>query len=211
MVCLKKIIGFSLITLNGLLLAAQPKVVIKNYNVNVPISLPSLNEMAHDILAMAKKDYQISTNWFENHPKTVIGLTLGSVYFFINSYLVRGRFIMQDANSWSNWKNDTNLSDLLNKPTNQLCRELYQSILDKYNNNNQSDLINPLVCFSRDLEQELANLKAFCKIGNVLHNSKINFLFLITAHNLEQANDKINRLTYFKKVITESLQISLNN
>jgi hypothetical protein len=164
-----------------------------------------------DISKHFNKKYSSLFNWFKSNKLALSGVGAASGYALIANKIAQGKTILYSNDNWTNWKNDTDLTDLLNKKSSTLQSELNQSILNKYANNDQSDLITPVVQFVNDLEKELAALKVFCKIGKKLQFCRLTKVFLITNKEITLANEKINRLLYIKNIITNSIKISLNN
>ena len=140
----------------------------------------------------------------------MVGAGAATVYSLVLYQLSLGQKILNDTTNWANWSGNTNFTDLINRPTNLMCRELHQAILDKYGTNQQTDALAPIILFNYDLNQELKILKTFCAINSKLSKMHIQRLFLTSNDELELAKDKLNRLVYLKKIIHESIQVSLN-
>ena len=184
---------------------------INNNNTNINININGLPDIARELKKLTDQKYNATSNWLKSNRYVFAGAGLAGAYAYIGNNVTHGKIVLYSSTNWANWKNDTTLTDLLSKSTSNLCRELHQSILDKYSNNNQADMMAPIVSFSKDLEQELTSLKVFCQIGKNLKRVRMKLLFLISDYELELASDKINRLLYLKNIITESIQVSLNS
>lgn len=162
-----------------------------------------------DTKKLAKQKCQEIKIWLKGHKYVLVGAGVGALYTGIIYQLNLGKKILQDQSNWANWCNHISLAELINKPTKIICHELHQAILDKYSNSKQQDALAPIILFSYDLNKELKKLKMFCALGDRLSQARIEKLFLFSDLELEQAKDKVNRLIYLKKVIVESIQISL--
>lgn len=159
---------------------------------------------------LAAQKYQDLNMWLKSHKYIFIGAGAAGLYSIVIYQLSLGKKILNNPANWANWHHDTNLTELINKPTNLICRELHQAILDKYSSAQQPDALTPIILFNCDLNQEIKTLKFFCVINQNLNNLRLQTIFLTSDHELELAKDKLNRLIYLKKVINESIQISLN-
>ena len=198
-----------------------PQTIINNYNgqitANVAISGLPIKEMfkmlskcMDDVKELANQRYNKATHWLKTNRLAFAAAGLGGLYVFIANKVMHGKAVLYTKTNWSSWKEDASLADLLNLPTNKLCRELHQSILDKYNNNNRSDAIVPLMLFGNDLDQEMQTLKTFSYLCEKLGKAHVQKLFLIAHHEPALVKEKINRLVLLKKIITESIHVSLN-
>ncbi len=156
------------------------------------------------------KKYQDLATWLKNHKYVFIGLFAAGTYSVIFYQLNLGKKILSDSHAWANWHSNTSLTDLINQPTNLISRDLHQSILAKYSKKETADLLAPIVLFKCDLNQEIRTIKTFCLINEKLNFLHMQKLFFTSSHELSLAQDKLNRLVYLKKVINESIQISLN-
>jgi len=168
-----------------------------------------ISDQYQDSKSFATQKYQDLTVWLKNHKYVFIGAGAATFYSLIVYQLSLGKKVLNDSTNWANWSVNTNFTDLINRPTNLICRELHQAILDKYSNGEQKDALAPIVLFNYDLNQELKTLKSFCAINSKLSSLRIQRLFFTSDYELELAKDKLNRLVYLKKVIHESIQISL--
>lgn len=148
-------------------------------------------------------------DFFKVNKYTIGGTGILATYVFIAKKLSAGKVILNHKNSWSNWKSDIDLASLLQEKHSTLCKELHQSIVDKYQNNDQSDLLTPVVLFSNDIEGELTALKMFCKISNILERVKFRKIFLVQKVEVVNAQNKINRLNHLKNTFTELIKISI--
>lgn len=191
--------------------------MINNYNINIngvdfvkmrDDMMTDLNNYLHNL---GKEKSKESLGWFKSHKSKLVLASIATVYLYFMNKITNGKIALYNQTNWANWKQDTGLSELLIKSPNLLYRELNQSILDKYSNNNQTDLITPLLSFNKDIEQELKILRTFSKVGKNLKRFRLKLFFLINDRDLELAADKINRLLYLKNLVNSSIQVSLNN
>lgn len=212
---LRPIIIFSIfISASQLIYANMPNsstnVTVYNININGE-SIAKLATKAFDTFQNLVDQKKVaSVMWFKNNRYALAGTGLAGLYIFIANKLTSGKITLYNNNNWTNWKNDISLQDLINKPTLALSQELHQSILSKYSNNNQNDLLLAIIIFNEHLSKELESLKLFVTIGNNLKKMKIKLLFLVSDKEIQQASEKINRLLYLKKIINESIKISDN-
>lgn len=156
------------------------------------------------------KKYQDIKDWLKNHKYIFVGIFATTAYSVIFYQLNLGKKILSDSHAWANWHSNTSLTDLINQPTNLISRELHQAILAKYSKKETADLLAPIVLFNCDLNLEIKALNTFCLINEKLDFLHMQKIFFTSSHELSLAQDKLNRLVYLKKVINESIQISLN-
>jgi len=220
----KTVLGLLLIinsTLIGDLQTIPPVSVINNnatttYNVQVQCTgLEWLGGLVNNLAARLQdlNSTKIKAgllDWSKEHKKLIVGTTTAAIYLLTMHKLTQAKLIFNNPNAWSNWKPDYTFSDLIKINTHLLNRELYNSILTKYNNNDKSDSITPIALFSTDLEQELRALSHFVRITYWLKKARVNKLFFVSDDDITQAHTKINLLIYLRKIMTESLQISLS-
>ncbi len=180
-------------------------------NNNYQISINGVPELFDSAKKALNQNYASFYNLLKANKLFLFGTSLSIIYLYTNYQIYLGKQVLYNPKNWTNWKSDTSFNDLINQPTNTLCRELHQSILDKYSNNNQSDCMLPIVLFHNDLNQELAWLRALINYFNKLNQIKLTKLVWLSQQELALAQEKINRLSYLKKIITESVRVSLNN
>lgn len=191
--------------------------IINNYNINingvdfVKMRDDMMADLNHYLHNLGKEKSANGLNWFKNHKSKIIFTSLAATYIYFTTKITAGKCVLYSQANWANWKQDTGLSELLIKSPNLLYRELNQSILDRYSNNNQTDVLTPLLSFNKDIEQELKILRTFSKVGKNLKRLKLKLFFWLNDQDLELANDKINRLLYLKNLINSSIQVSLKN
>ena len=182
---------------------------ITNQNhINI-VGLEALIEKFGAQFGNAQKRYADIIDYFKVNKYTIGGTSILTAYVLVAKKLSAGKVILNHKNSWSNWKSDIDLASLLQEKHSTLCKELHQSIVDKYQNNDQSDLLTPVVLFSNDVETELTTLKMFCKICDVLEKVKLRKIFLIQTVETINAQNKINRLNHLKNTFTELIRVSL--
>lgn len=148
-------------------------------------------------------------SWCKKHRLAIVSCALLGAYALIAKKLAGGRLVIHNSAAWANWKNHANLDDLINSDSRQLSRDLHLSIMSKYNNNNQADTITPLALFSKDVDQELVRLRKFIQVSHYLKISRTNRLFFVSEKEVALVQEKIHRLLYLKKIIIESMQLSL--
>ena len=221
------LLGYFILNCHNLILASDQFGRITGYrdqaavynNINIHIGfkdiLSGLKEIASDkqnkFQDWANAQPVNFKNWLINHKYLVGTSSLLVIYCYISHKISLCKQVLYSNHSWSNWQISLSLGELISKPTNLIYRELYSAILDQYHSYKNQDSIAPILMFNIDINQEINALQKFCALTNKLQTMRLNKLFYISQQDLNLAQEKINRLLYLKKVISDSIKISLNN
>ena len=106
---------------------------------------------------------------------------------------------IKNQNSWSQWKNELSFEKLLAMRQDDLGHEIAMAAQRKYLNfKNPTDHITPMVKFCKDVDNEIKKIGRYMTMSKWLKRFYIHKILPVNFNNTQEAQDKINRLTYLK-------------
>lgn len=110
-------------------------------------------------------------------------------------------FTLAKNNTWSSWKTSISIENMAANEK-QFAQELFTAIQNAYVHAPvNAHFLSPLVHFINDSDKELCQLKTFIALHKKINSSPIACIFPRQQKALEIAQEKIQRLEYFKNII----------
>ncbi len=136
-------------------------------------------------------------------PKTIFitGTVIAAgTYCYCWLMLYKTRRMLSSKESWSNWKHEIALEDLMTLPRIKLAEELLTTIQAKHvNTANPADHVYPMTQFIEAVNRESALLRSY--LWFLEKTKRFNVLRIFPEKNLGSiAQDRLHRLAYLKTV-----------
>ena len=149
-----------------------------------------------DQMRLKSQSYIIGMNKFKLF-LYAFALAYGATWLIIK----KSTILIEDPDSWSNWRAGVSLENFLSLPQKELGYELAITVQKKYLNfNKPHDTITPVSKFLHDIEKETNRLKRFVKLATYMDKLYLTKIFPFTKAKIEVAREKIGRLAYLKNV-----------
>lgn len=136
----------------------------------------------------------------ENSMQLSLG-AVGALYAGIWLRFMYLHHLIFRKDTWSCWKNKTDLNELQSIAHAQLARELIVAIQKKYQAADKiADFVTPLMAFIVDMNKEIANLNSFIWQYESLKKIKLIALFPGYGKTMKLVREKLQRLMFLKNV-----------
>lgn len=137
--------------------------------------------------------------WAKNNKKKTFCYSLIFIHFTIQMRLIYLTYKLLNNVCWSQWQKHKQVEQLYQIPQSQFSQMLLNDIQTNYTAiKNPTDFVTPLVNFMYDSDKELKYLNQYILIIDWLKKCKISFIFWYKKELLDQAPERLKRLTFMK-------------
>lgn len=127
----------------------------------------------------------------------LMAIVAGYGYLWIQLYQAKNLLDNQEA--WSCWKNHIAIDRLVALPHDELSKELFIDIQERYiNMDNPTDFLLPLASFLPILEKERMLLERYVWWGDKIRICRGGWFFPVNQESIDAARDAIRRLKFLK-------------
>lgn len=128
-----------------------------------------------------------------------IGGTIALSYFFVCYKLKRAVWMMENRDSWCNWKVESSLEKLFSFSQEELAEELLVKIQSRYSNpRTPGDLVTPLSEFLDHYKREINILRHYVKTTQWLRSLRLAHFFPVREEDVLLIQEKTQRLAFLK-------------
>ncbi len=123
------------------------------------------------------------------------------LYLFLLYEVIKANACLSSQYSWSLWKHEVPLDELLGISAQQLSSELLLEIQRRYTSAQApADFVSSLVAFLKDIDQEIAAVKYYSNLVIWLKKLRVSILFPIRHKLFATAPERLRRLYYIRNV-----------
>lgn len=127
-------------------------------------------------------------------------ISVGIYSFFLYS-VSKGNAYLSSIKSWSRWKEEMPLNDLLATPAHSLSQDLILEIQRRYTSAEApTDFISSLITFIKDIDHEIITIKRYNNLISWLKKLHISALFPIKNKLVAKIPEILNRLSYIRNI-----------
>jgi len=194
---------------SGLLANENVKNRISSFTINIECSPSQSIDLSQDYSLLFDKIPAVPINEYSKALASslydlkyyIAGGTAVGLYLFIFYQVLKGTTYVANIHSWSRWKGDILLEELLAIPAASISNDLILEIQRRYTTAEApADFISPLVLFMKDIDKEISTFKYYNNLFTRLKKIKIAGLFPIKQNVYKIVPDKTNRLIYIRNV-----------
>lgn len=143
--------------------------------------------------------FEQSKDLVVDHKFKIIGTSILGLCVFFLYRIYRANIYLANENLWSAWEYSVTMEELLAMPKQELTNKLMIEIQKRYVNvDDPADFLTPMICFMKDVEQELKILNRYNRLYNWSIKIRLNNILPFNKHLFAQIQEKIQRLLYVK-------------
>lgn len=157
--------------------------------------LPSPKIVKEQMISLGEQCTQL----IQEHKLVFLGGGVLSAYTYVWLRLLYLGYRISSQNSWSNWKDETSLYELLSYPQQELAHEQLYAIQERYQkSDNLTDFFSPLLIFIQAIDQEEKEIDQFIKLHQKIDTLHLSRLFPQQKLAREIAPAKLERIAFLK-------------
>lgn len=155
-------------------------------------------------------------NWVTAHPYKSGFIVSALIYLSICIQLAHS-YTKIESLQWANFKKDMSSDEFYEQCLTKngkyaLQQLLMQEIFTRYHHPQEpTNSVKAMVCFLRDIEQEISLIDRYIKISKSIQSARIAKIFPVSAQKLDIAQNKLRRVKLLKTIFIDwSAQYKLN-
>lgn len=172
----------------------------------LPVQVPSLPASKESLVTQCKKIC------FEHPYLTTLGIFLSVSYLITLSSLYRAQYVCDNQCKWAFWHDELSPKQLQQVPAQDVAKALFATIANVYQKERESgDFLTPILCFSSDLERELAWHNHFLSMHRWLNKTYLGILFPQQKTAIINIMEQRERLIVLRLIFVTWLHSYTNN
>lgn len=187
----------------------QPIIIISPSN-------PSLSNTMYCATNVSAQQSHWSSTYFgmleeyKNKIMSALGVSkkslfVGSIvigYAALLGVIIRGNHYLRKTDTWSSWRMDLTLEQLLSFPQRELAESLVFEVQTRYPSQHTSaNFVNPLITFVKAIDEELEQISFYERFFSWLVFCKVSMVLPIDTKLIDALPNRIRRLTYLKNTL----------